>query len=262
MELWTKGMPYQINGEAFIPYMTPYMVEGAKTAIVVCPGGGYEFRAEHEGSHIAKWLNTIGISAFVLEYRVSPYMAPAEGADVQRAIRMARRAAEACGIERIGVMGFSAGGHLAATASVHFDHIFYKKTDDVDSLSARPDFSVLCYPVIDMFEYRHDGSRCNLLGNYPKHDQKEFYSLHRQITDKTPPAFIWHTAEDSSVPVENSLLYAMKLSEHKIPYELHIYPYGGHGMGLAEEHPHVKAWSDALEKWLMSMGYKGHKTVE
>ncbi len=254
MKLWTEAMPYKMDEEAFSPYVTPYMVEGAKTAVLVCPGGGYEFRAEHEGKDIALWLNAVGISAFVLEYRVYPYRAPAPGADVQRAMRLARREGQKRGIEKIGVMGFSAGGHLAATLSVHYGHTFYEKTDTTDEVSARPDFSVLCYPVIDMLEYRHEGSRCNLLGNTPERAQTEFYCLHMQVSDDTPPAFIWHTAEDSSVPVENSMLYALALSRHKIPYELHIYPHGSHGMGLAEEHPHVKQWPVSLEKWLISMG--------
>lgn len=249
MQLWSHGMPYEEEGE-FVPYLTPYIKEGAKTAIVVCPGGAYVRRAEHEGNRIGEWLNEIGVSAFVLEYRVGPYKAPAGGADVQRAIRVVRSEAETYGIRKIGVMGFSAGGHLAATASVHYDHAFYERTDEIDAWSARPDFTVLCYPVIDMFEYRHDDSRTSLIGSNPKKSQKEFYSLYMQVTDQTPPAFLWHTAQDSCVPAENSMLYAMALSEHKIPYELHIYPYGEHGLGLAEDDAHLHQWAEALHRWL------------
>ncbi len=256
MELWSNGMPYAIEGK-FVPYITPYIVEGAKTAIVVCPGGAYWNRAEHEGNRIGEWLNTIGVSAFVLEYRVYPYKAPAEGSDVQRAIRVVRSQAAQYGIEQIGVMGFSAGGHLAATASVHYDKHFYDATDEIDEFSARPDFSVLCYPVIDMFDMRHDGSRNNLIGSNPSKAVKEFYSLHMQVNDNTPPAFLWHTAEDAAVPVENTMYYAMALAEHRVPYEMHIYPFGWHGLGLAEveQHKRVQSWARELEEWLKVMGW-------
>lgn len=256
MRLWNGDMPYAREEVDFEPYLTPYIREGATTAIVVCPGGGYGGRAEHEGNVVGEWLNTIGISAFVLEYRVAPYGAPAEPSDVQRAIRVARREGAKYGIQKIGVMGFSAGGHLAATASVHYNKTFYEETDETDRLLARPDFSVLCYPVIDLFEYRHDGSRENLIGPNPRKSLKEFYSLHMQVTDDTPPAFLWHTAEDNAVPAENSMLYAMALSEHKIPYELHIYPYGCHGKGLGEDDEHLCQWTEALDRWLKLMGFK------
>lgn len=255
MELWGQKMPYQMEEEEFIPYITPYICEGAKTAIVVCPGGGYHHRAPHEGNAIGEWMNRIGVSAFILEYRVAPYKAPAEGADVQRAIRVARSQACEYGIEQIGVMGFSAGGHLAGTASVHYDKSFYEVTDEIDCLSARPDFSVLCYPVIDLFEYRHNGSRENLLGLRPTTERKAFYSLHQQVTDDTPPAFLWHTTEDTCVPPENSMLYAMALASHNIPYELHIYQGGNHGQGMALANPYLHRWTDALECWMKKMGY-------
>lgn len=251
MQLWSNGIPYYKKEVDFIPYLTPYIKEGAKTAVVVCPGGGYARRAEHEGNRIGEWLNEMGFSAFVLEYRVAPYQAPAESSDVLRAMRVARKEAEKYGIQKLGVMGFSAGAHLAGIASVHYDKKFYEETDETDQLSARPDFSILCYPVIDMFEYRHDGSRTNLIGSNPKKSQKEFYSLHMQVTEDTPPAFLWHTAEDSAVPAENSMLYAMALAEHKIPYELHIYPYGWHGQGLAEDNEYLHQWAEALHRWLV-----------
>ena len=250
MQLWTKDIPYYDSSIDFTPYLTPYIVEGARLGVVVCPGGGYAMRAEHEGKGYAEWLNSIGVSAIVLEYRVAPYHAPAEGADVQRAIRVARKELTQHGSEKIGVMGSSAGSHLAATASVHYDKNFYEPQDEIDALSARPDFTILCYPVIDMYEFRHDGSSANLIGSTPKKSEKDFYSLHHQVTDDTPPAFLWHTANDPCVPAENSMLYAMALSEHNIPYELHIYPDGPHGMGLAKDHPYVCQWSEALERWL------------
>lgn len=256
MKLWNTTIPYYDETVDFIPQITPYIKEGSKCAIVVCPGGGYTWRAPHEGGTIAEWLNTIGVSAFVLDYRVAPYKAPAEGSDVQRAMRVARAEAEKYGIEYVGVMGFSAGGHLAGTASVHYDKHFYDKTDAIDEYTARPDFSVLCYAVLDFYEFRHDGTRSNLIGSNPKVADKEFYAIPKQITDDTPPAFLWHTSEDAAVPAENSMLYAMGLNAHQIPYEMHIYPFGRHGLGLAPEFPHVAQWAPALDKWLSEMNFK------
>lgn len=259
INLWPENqIPYYNEDIDFIPYITPYIKEGAKGAVLVCPGGGYARRAPHEGNRIGEWLNSIGITAFILEYRVAPYAAPAEGADVQRGMRVARREAAKYGIEKVAVMGFSAGGHLAGTASVHYDHPFYEPVDETDKLSARPDASILCYAVIDMHEYRHDGSRANLIGSNPKESLKEFYSLHKQITEDTPPAFLWHTAEDKGVPCVNSLLYAGELAIRRIPYELHVYPFGGHGKGLAEAEgdEHIHQWTDSLDKWLGLMGWK------
>ena len=250
MQLWTENMPYYDSNIKFIPYLTPYIVEGARLGIVVCPGGAYEGISAHEGEPYAKWLNSIGVSAIVLEYRVAPYKAPAEACDVQRAMRVARKELAQHGAQKIGVMGSSAGSHLAATASVHYDKSFYEPQDEIDEISARPDFTILCYPVIDMYEFRHDGSRINLIGKTPKKNEKDFYSLYMHVTDDTPPAFLWHTANHQVVPAENSMLYAMALSEHNIPYELHIYPDGSHGLGLAENNPYVSQWSEALKRWL------------
>lgn len=251
MKLWNNHIPYYDNSIEFVPHLTSYIVENARLGIVICPGGGYEKRADHEGRSYAEWFNSIGVSAVVLEYRVAPYMAPAVCADVQRAIRVAKKELADHGIVKIGVMGSSAGGHLAAVASVHYDENFYDHEDEIDQISARPDFTILCYPVIDFGEFRHDGSKNNLIGRRPKKSEKEFYSIHRQVTDQTPPAFIWHTANDCTVPAENSMLYALALSEHNIPYELHIYPDGRHGLGLAfEENPYVSQWAEALKGWL------------
>ena len=186
----------------------------------------------------------------VLAYRVAPYKAPAGCCDVQRAMRIARKEFALHGTHKIGVMGSSAGSHLASTASVHYDKVFYELQDEIDKISASPDFTILCYPVIDMYEFRHGGSREHLIGRKPKKSEKAFYSLHLQVTDHTPPAFLWHTANDPVVPAENPLLYAMALSEHNIRYELHIYPDGQHGLGLAKGHAHVGQWTDALRRWI------------
>ncbi len=257
INLWNKTMPYAMDTEEFVPYMKEY-VAGSKGAVIVCPGGAYACRAEHEGDVIAEWFNSIGITAIVLEYRVAPYSHPAEISDVQRAIRYVRHNADKYGIDKdkIAVMGFSAGGHLAGSASVHYDKKMYEPTDEIDNESARPDASILCYPVIDMGEYRHDGSRINLIGSRPKTELREFMSLHKQITDDTPEAFLWHTSSDDAVPVSNSLLYAQGLAEHRINYELHIYPMGVHGLGLAHDYPHIAKWSRDLDEWLTYKGWK------
>lgn len=220
IKLWNQTMPHRCVEDAFEPYLTPYDCDAAKAAIVVCPGGAYCGRADYEGNDVGAWLNTIGITAFVLEYRVAPSKAPAQPSDAQRAMRLARKLCMERGIERLGIMGFSAGGHLAATLSVHYDEAFYPPQDELDNLSACPDFTVLCYSVIDMGEYRHDWSRRFLLGDVPDEAQIEFYSPQRCVTENTPPAFLWHTAQDASVPAINSMLYAAALQKCGVPAEL------------------------------------------
>ncbi|MEE1085913.1 MAG: alpha/beta hydrolase [Schaedlerella sp.] len=251
MKLWNKNIPYYDENIEFKPFITPYIVENSRLGIVICAGGAYGKRSDHEGRGYAEWLNSIGISAIVLDYRVAPYMAPAECADVQRAMRVAKYEFGKYGIDKVGIMGSSAGGHLAAVASIHYSEIFYEPQDEIDSISARPDFTILCYPVVDFGDFRHDVTKSNLIGRRPKKSQKEFYSMQLQVRDDTPKTFIWHTANDLSVPAENSIMYAAALSAHKIPYELHIYPDGRHGLGLAEEeNPYVAQWTDALKRWL------------
>jgi acetyl esterase/lipase len=260
-QLWENGIPYAKDG-GFVPTLTPYISEGSKAAVIVCPGGAYEFRAEHEGAEIAEWLNTIGVTAFVLNYRIAPeYHHPVQLSDVQRAVRHVRYYAKDYGIDedKLAVMGFSAGGHLAGSVSVHYNYRAYEPTDEIDKVSARPNASILCYPVIDMFEYRHDGSRRNLIGENPLHADKELMTLYAHVTRDTPPAFIWHTSSDAAVPVENSLMYADALSKVQVPFELHIYPIGCHGLGLADKAerdvPHVAQWSDSCRSWLELIGF-------
>ena len=256
--LWKNTIPYW--DDSFIeadekeprkPTITAYEA-GSECAVIIFPGGGYAMRAEHEGKAYAEWLQSIGITSFVVDYRVAPYQHPAELSDAMRAVRYVRYFAKDYGINKnkIAVMGSSAGGHLAASVSVHYDKDIYKGTDKIDKEDCKPNATILCYPVIDMFEYRHDGSRQNLIGARAFDEDKELMSLHKQVTRETPPAFIWHTAEDSTVPVENSLLYAGALSKAQIPFELHVYPYGHHGLGLAKAMPHVAQWAPALENWL------------
>lgn len=253
IKLWPQAMPHRCAEDAFEPYLTPYFCEGAKTAVVVCPGGAYCGRADYEGNDVGAWLNTIGVTAFVLEYRVAPSKAPAQPSDAQRAMRLARSLSAERGITRVGIMGFSAGGHLAATASVHYDYPFYAPQDEIDRLSARPDFTVLCYSVIDMGQYRNDWSRRFLLGEVPEKELIDFYSPQLHVTADTPPAFLWHTAQDESVPAVNAMIYAAALQKCGVPYALHIFPFGPHGKALAQDDAQVGQWRALFKSWLEAM---------
>ncbi len=264
MKLWNGKAPFGAVKD-FEPEITEYIAKGSESAVIVCPGGAYAMRAPHEGPDIAEWLNKNGVSAFVLDYRTAEgqHLGYAPLSDAMRAIRYVRYNAEKWGIDKnkIAVMGFSAGAHLAASLSVHYDKDIYTPSDDIDRENTRPDATILCYPVIDMFEYRHDGSRQNLIGENPLHKDKEFMSLYRHINENTPQTFIWHTSSDAAVPIENTLLYSSALSKSQIPFEVHIYPIGHHGLGLAKggdrECPHVAQWADSLLKWLDLIGFRG-----
>lgn len=255
--LWSTEIPYYNSEIDFTPGITSYKAE-SKGAVIVFPGGGYAMKAEHEGKIIGEWFQSIGITAFVVDYRVAPYKHPAQISDAMRAVKYVRYHAASYGIDKnkIAVMGFSAGGHLAGSVSVHYNKNMYNPTDEIDKESCRPDASILCYPVIDMFEYRHDGSRQNLIGQKALYSDKELMSLYKHVTEDTPQAFLWHTSSDQSVPVENSLLYADALSKVNVPYEMHIYPMGHHGLGLAHELPHVAQWTVSLENWLEVIDWK------
>jgi len=202
--------------------------------------------ADHEGKGYAEFLSKNGIAAFVLDYRLAQYgyQDPAMRLDVQRAIRTVRALGK---YGKVGVMGSSAGGHLAATALTQFDRSV-SRFDAVDDQSARPDFGVLCYPVISMEEFAHEGSRDNLLGIAHRPEDRRLHSHNRNVTPRTPPTFLWHTAEDEPVPPENSLLMAGALSAEKVPFELHIYQRGAHGIGLGPKADHP--WGCALLQWL------------
>lgn len=256
-KLWSKEIPHFNKEIDFVPEIIEYPAK-SKGAIIVFAGGGYGFKAEHEGDGYGKWLQSIGITAFVVDYRVAPYKHPAQISDAMRAVRYVRYNSDKYGIDKdkIAVMGSSAGGHLAGSVSVHYDKKMYEPTDEIDKESCRPNATILCYPVIDMFEYRHDGSRQNLIGERALHADKELMSLHKHVTADTPQAFIWHTSSDQAVPVENSLLYADALSKVQVPFEMHIYPIGPHGQGRAENIPHVAQWTKSLENWLELINWK------
>ena len=231
-------------------------------AIVICPGGGYGILAyDWEGTDIAKWLNSKGIAAIVLKYRlpnsksnVVPQLSPL--LDAQRALRTVRASAQKWNIKKnqIGIMGFSAGGHLASTAGTHFDNGDANAADSVDRLTSRPDFMILMYPVISMSKtYMHQGSRNNLIGANPDSALAKYYSNDLQVTKETPPTFIVHATDDAGVPVENSLSFYQALKTNKVAAEMHIYPYGGHGFGLAVGKGYLNTWTDRCIDWLTSL---------
>ena len=260
--LWPEGAPGATgNAEQDVPALLAFAAakeNATGCGVVVCPGGGYGGLAmDHEGHQIAAWLNERGISAWILRYRLGSkgYHHPIQQGDVLRAIRTARHNAAATGVDphRIGVWGFSAGGHLASTAATHFDLGDANAADPIDRISSRPDFAVLCYPVITMDEaFTHKGSRRNLLGNdrYDNAELVELLSNEKRVTENTPPTFIFHTTEDQAVPVENAIKFYSALRKHAIDCELHIYQKGRHGVGLGGNDPVLATWPTHLENWL------------
>jgi acetyl esterase/lipase len=265
LPLWAEGAPGAKGTEpGDTPTITVYPAQvpagGPKTAaIVVCPGGGYGGLAAHEAEPIAQWLNSLGITGVVLRYRLGPkYHHPIELGDAQRAIRTVRARAAEWNVDpqRVGILGFSAGGHLAATASTQFDAGDPNAKDLVDRLSSRPDVSVLVYPVITMTDpHTHAGSRRNLLGENPSQELVEQMSAEKRVTKQTPPTFIFHTADDQAVPAENALLYAMALRKNGVPFELHVYEHGRHGVGLAKDDLILGTWPARCADWLATKGF-------
>lgn len=259
--LWERDVPgYDPNinnGEA--PSLTPYILENGRvnSAIIVFPGGGYIKRAEHEGEPVALWLNSIGVSAFVLNYRVAPYRYPYPLLDARRAIRLVRFNADKFYIapNKIGVLGFSAGGHLACMSAVFFDNGNPDSSDPIERTSSRPDALVLCYPVISFLKFYHRGSMVNLLGENPPYELRESLSCENHVTKDVPPTFIWHTADDAGVPVENSLLFIEALRRFDVPFEVHIFQSGRHGLGLAKDNPHISKWTNLCESWLREISF-------
>ena len=250
------------NGDEDVPTLTAYRPAAEKAngaAVVVCPGGGYQHLAAHEGEPVARWLNSLGVAGFVLKYRLGPrYHHPAMLGDVSRAIRMVRTRAREWKLDpaRIGVLGFSAGGHLASTALTHFDDGKADAADPVDRASSRPDFGILMYPVITMTgPYAHKGSRANLLGDDPDAALLEALSSERQVTDHTPPCFLVHTSTDTAVPAENSLLFAEALHKHHVPVELHVFDHGPHGFGLGGNDPVLRQWPGLCAAWMAHHGW-------
>jgi acetyl esterase/lipase len=260
--LWSDGVPgAQGSADEDKPTLTAFLAPPARavrTAVIVCPGGGYQHLAiEKEGSDVARWLNSIGVTAFVLKYRLGPkYHHPAELMDAQRAIRTVRAKAAEYRVEadRIGIMGFSAGGHLASTAGTHFDGGNASAADTTDRVSSRPDFLILGYPVVSFTSNVHRGSMRMLLGDQPDPKLVENLSNELQVTAQTPPTFLFHTTADQTVPVENSVLFYMALRKAGVPAEMHIYEQGPHGVGLAPTDEALSSWPARLSEWLRVRG--------
>ena len=261
--LWQNGAPGALGqGEDDQPTITVYRPWGhnlSGTAVIVVPGGSYGFlAANHEGRQVANWFNALGITAFVLKYRLGPrYHHPIELGDAQRAIRLVRSRAREFEIspDRIGMMGFSAGGHLASTAATHFDSGNPAAADPIDRAGSRPDFVILGYPVITLeTPYVHAGSARNLLGDNPDPKLVEELSNELHVTPQTPPAFLFATSDDDVVPVENSVNFYVALHKAGVPAELHVFEKGPHGVGLALGNPALGGWPTLLANWLRQRG--------
>src|SRR5262245_44597282 len=266
--LWPKGAPHSVGEpSANFPTLTAYLPPKDKavgTAVVVCPGGGYGALAlDHEGKQVADWLNARGVAAFVLRYRIAVRdkrpapLHPAPMLDVQRAIRTVRAGAKDHGIQpdRIGVWGFSAGGHLASTAATHFDDGQPGSDVPIERVSCRPDFAILAYPVISMDPaVTHAGSRRNLIGADPDSKVIELMSNEKQVTARTPPTFLFHTDADRAVLPMNSILFYQALKKHGVPAELHVYERGQHGVGLAPKDAMLSTWAERLDAWMKGRG--------
>ncbi len=273
IKLWSNNIPGSISNYSYKekigkgyriskvsePTLSAYKPSKEKangTSVVICPGGGYAILAfDHEGYKIANWLNELGITAFILKYRLpsdtimqNKSIGPLQ--DAQKAMRLVRRNAKKWNLDpnKIGIMGFSAGGHLASTLSTHYNEKVYSTKD---STSARPDFSILIYPVISMKEnITHQGSKNNLLGENSTDDLVKYFSNELMVTKNTPPAFLVHAIDDKAVPIENSIHYLLSLKKFKIPAELHLYQKGGHGFGMNPSKNTESSWIKACELWL------------
>jgi len=262
--LWPAGAPGakgdSENDKPTLTISLPSADKATGAAVVICPGGGYGGLAiGYEGHDIGKWLNDNGVAAFVLKYRHrgSGYGHPAPLDDAQRAIRTVRARAKEFGVDpsKIGILGFSAGGHLASSAGTRFDVGKPEAKDRVDRASCRPEFLILCYPVISFTTpYAHAGSRKNLLGENPDAELVESFSNELQVTPETPPAFLWHTDADLGVPPENSVLFYLALKKAKVPAELHVYEQGRHGLGLAAGSVGAESWPELCLIWMRGRG--------
>jgi acetyl esterase/lipase len=262
--LWPAGAPgahgETDNDKPTITVFLPPAEKATGAAVVICPGGGYGGLAfGYEGIDVAKWLNEHGVAGIVLKYRHkgTGYQHPAPLQDAQRAIRTVRANGKAWHVapDRIGILGFSAGGHLASSAGTHFDEGDSQASDSVQRVSCRPDFLVLCYPVISLTTpHTHQGSKKNLLGENPDAALVESMSSELQVTPRTPPTFLWHTDADSGVTPENSVLFYLALRKAKVPAELHVYEKGRHGLGLAAGAPGAAVWPAACIEWMRGRG--------
>ena len=258
--LWPDGAPGALGTNANdIPTLTAYLPDPANAtgaAMVICPGGGYGALAPHEGNDYALWLNQHGVTGFVLKYRLGShgYRHPAMLNDAARAVCWVRAHADEFKVDthRVGIMGSSAGGHLTATLLTHFDAGDPNATDVIERQSSRPDLGILCYAVITLGEFTHQGSKENLLGKNPDPELVKLLSNELQVTPNTPPCFLWTTFEDTTVPMENTMLFAEALRKNHVPFDLHVYQKGGHGMGLRDKPPFANPhpWAADCLFWL------------
>jgi acetyl esterase/lipase len=263
VRLWQGAAPgAKGEADADVPTLTIYPPPAGKNngaAIVICPGGGYGGLAAHEGKPVADWLNAHGGTGFVLKYRLGPkYNHPVMLNDVGRAIRTVRARATEWGVDpaRIGVLGFSAGGHLASTAATHFEGGSAEASDPIDKVSSRPDVAILIYPVITMGDpVAHKGSRRNLLGENPDPRLVELLSNEKQVTDKTPPTYLVHSSDDRGVPIENSLLFASALAKNRVPFAMRVFEHGGHGYGMGTKDKELGTWPESCAQWLTHRGF-------
>jgi len=256
--IWPEGAPGAFGSdEKDIPTLTAYLPTEAHSngsSFVVLAGGGYGGLSRHEGEGYARWLAAEGIAAYVLKYRLGSagYHHPVMLQDAARAVRLVRAWARRDGRDpaRIGIIGSSAGGHLASTLLVHHDAGQADSADPIERESSRPDIGALCYPVITTGQFTHRGSIKNLLGDSPSPEVLQYLSTELQVNADTPPTFLWHTVEDPVVPVENSLLFATALRKAKVPFELHLYEKGAHGLGLPASGKSMPPWDEDLLRWL------------
>ena len=261
--LWSDGPPgVALDARGVRPTLTLHRPPATKAngaAVVVCPGGGYQGLAAHEADPIAAWLNGLGITAVVLRYRLGPdFHHPAMLEDAARAIRTTRANAQLWQVDpnRVAILGFSAGGHLASTAGTHFDAGQVDAADPIDRQSSRPDRLILLYPVISMREpMTHAGSKRNLLGTDPAPDLVASLSNETQVRPETPPTFIAHTDADSVVPAENPLLFTLALRQARVPVEFHLFEAGRHGLGLGQDGSPFGEWPHLCERWLAAQGF-------
>lgn len=270
LRLWSQDIPGALGaGEKDIPTLTLYLPKpdvATDAAIVICPGGGYGHLAmDHEGTQIAAYFNSIGVSAFILKYRLPSdgYRHPVPLMDAQRAIRLVRFNAKQWNVNpaKIGIIGFSAGGHLASSAGTHFEKPVEIEgvLDAVDAVSCRPDFMVLVYPVISMQDgITHGGSKLNLLGDHPDPALVELMSNEKQVTSQTPPTFLVHANDDNAVPPENSVLFYLECRKAKVPAEMHIYLKGGHGFGMRPNAGPAATWPKACRQWMQQLDFLPH----
>jgi len=261
--VWPNGAPgAKGDTPADKPDLTIFLPSNEKatgTGVLVCPGGGYSHEAmDKEGYKVAEWLNSFGVAAFVLKYRHGDrYRYPTPFQDATRAMRIIRYNAKKWHLKsnQIGIMGFSAGGHLASTVGTHWDNGKKGDQDPLTEVSSRPDFMILGYPVITMEDsFTHEGSKHQLLGKNPDPKLVELLSNEKHVTPKTPPTFLVHATTDPAVPVENSIAFYQALHKNGVPVEMHLYEQGPHGFGLAQQFPLLKSWPGLCKAWMQHRG--------